>query len=80
MSGGHVTNWGRESDKYLTINNLLKRLEELANLPGQDRQGILFALGGLLSDAKANGLSIKKPHRSEASIIYDSLPRSHHIY
>ncbi len=32
---------------------LLRRVEELANLPEQDRQGILFALDGLLRDAKA---------------------------
>ncbi len=33
--------------------SLLRRVEELANLPEQDRQGILFALDGLLRDAKA---------------------------
>ena len=32
---------------------LLRRVEELASLPEQDRQGILFALDGLLRDAKA---------------------------
>ena len=32
---------------------LLRRVEELANLPEQDRQGILFALDALLRDAKA---------------------------
>ncbi len=32
---------------------LLRRVEELANLPEQGRQGILFALDGLLRDAKA---------------------------
>ena len=33
--------------------NLLRRIEELASLPEKDRQGILFALDGLLRDAKA---------------------------
>jgi len=33
--------------------SLLRRVEELASLPEQDRQGILFALDGLLRDAKA---------------------------
>lgn len=33
--------------------SLLRRVEELAGLPEQDRQGILFALDGLLRDAKA---------------------------
>lgn len=32
--------------------SLLRRLEELVNLPDQDQQGILFALDGLLRDAK----------------------------
>ena len=32
---------------------LLRRVEELANLPEQDRRGGLFALDGLLRDAKA---------------------------
>ncbi len=32
---------------------LLRRVEELTSLPEQDRQGILFALDGLLRDAKA---------------------------
>jgi len=33
--------------------NLLKRLEDLASLPEKDQQGILFALDGLIRDAKA---------------------------
>lgn len=33
--------------------NLLKRIEDLASLPEDDRKGILFALDGLLRDAKA---------------------------
>ena len=32
---------------------LLRRVEELASLSEQDREGILFALDGLLRDAKA---------------------------
>lgn len=32
---------------------LLKRIEDLTNLPESDRNGILFALDGLLRDAKA---------------------------
>ena len=31
---------------------LLRRLEELVSLSDEDRQGILFALDGLLRDAK----------------------------
>ncbi len=33
--------------------SLLNRIEELASLPEADKQGILFALDGLLRDAKA---------------------------
>ena len=33
--------------------NLLRRIEDLSSLPDQDRKGILFALDGLLRDAKA---------------------------
>jgi len=33
--------------------NLLKRLEDLTVLPESDKQGILFALDGLIRDAKA---------------------------
>ena len=32
---------------------LLKRIEDLSSLPDDDRKGILFALDGLLRDAKA---------------------------
>lgn len=32
---------------------LLKRLEQLTSLPENDKKGILFALDGLLRDAKA---------------------------
>jgi hypothetical protein len=33
--------------------SLLRRVEELASLPEQDREGILFTLAGLLTDARA---------------------------
>jgi len=33
--------------------NLLRRIEDLSSLPDNDRKGILFALDGLLRDAKA---------------------------
>ncbi len=33
--------------------DLLQRIEDIINLPDHDRQGILFALDGLLRDAKA---------------------------
>jgi hypothetical protein len=41
-----------QSDSEIFDKSLLRRLEELVSLPDQDQQGILFALDGLLRDAK----------------------------
>ena len=41
------------ADMQVFDKGLLNRIEELAALPVQDRQGILFALDGLLRDAKS---------------------------
>lgn len=41
-----------QSETTVVDKSLLRRLEELINLPDQDQQGILFALDGLLRDAK----------------------------
>ena len=41
------------ADSKVFDKGLLKRLEELTTLPENDKKGILFALDGLLRDAKA---------------------------
>lgn len=41
------------ADMQVFDKGLLNRIEDLATLPDKDRQGILFALDGLLRDAKA---------------------------
>jgi transcriptional regulator with XRE-family HTH domain len=41
-----------QSDSEIFDKSLLRRLEELVSLPDQDHKGILFALDGLLRDAK----------------------------
>ena len=42
-----------QSETAVVDKSLLRRLEELVSLPDQDQKGILFALDGLLRDAKA---------------------------
>ena len=41
------------ADSEVFDKGLLKRLEQLTSLPENDKKGILFALDGLLRDAKA---------------------------
>ena len=41
-----------QSKTTVVDKSLLRRLEELVSLPDQDQKGILFALDGLLRDAK----------------------------
>ena len=41
-----------QSETAVVHKSLLRRLEELVSLPDQDQKGILFALDGLLRDAK----------------------------
>ena len=42
-----------QSESKVIDKSLLRRLEKLGSLPDQDQRGILFALDGLLRDAKA---------------------------